>query len=227
MKFDSLFCHYATLIDKIRPKILQKLPSSLKDFVRYVKRLPDVNTQVEDCTDFDEVLDIIEELCSYLNVSRFERIALKYNCDEVLKDIKEYTNKIEEFCGNIREGLTSRLPLCVSHIKEPLKCERLEFVLHWDPRQTTFKNIKAILWKAFEDIADEIIVVVVSDGSIEVVCYIPHSLVPLAVYKAKKNLASLEKLGMTKLSIGYITVLEEKLEKVSRVIVKMTWCNML
>ena len=214
-KFDGLFCKFATLLDKIRPKLLLKLPQ-LKDFKRYLKRQPKVNNKIQPCEDMEGALDVVEDVCSCTNLEIIKSIAANYDCKDVLQDIDEYEKDIDSFTHDLRDSLKNHLPvyLCRGHT-EPLLCERLEFTLKWDPDEISYKTINFILSKAFEDIAKDIIVHSINGGSVTVLCHIPHSLVPLAIYKAQKNMDFLQKYDMISLTIGYVTVIAKSLEKVS------------
>ena len=189
----------------------------LKAVKRYLKRLPKVGNTVQNCQDIEEILDAIEDSCSYTNVEIIRRIAEEYNCDDVLQYIDKYMNSIDQFTDELRDSLKNRLPvyLCSGHAKEPLICERLEFTLKWDVDETSFKSIEFLLNKAFEGIAKNIDVLCISGGSVTVLCYIPRSLVQLAIYKAQKNMEFLEKYRVIQLSIGYVTVITKSVEKVS------------
>ena len=189
----------------------------LKAVKRYLKRLPKVGNTVQNCQDIEEILDVIEDSCSYTNVEIIRRIAEEYNCDDVLQYIDKYMNSIDQFTDELRDSLKNRLPvyLCSGHAKEPLICERLKFTLDWAVDETSFESIKFLLNKAFEGIAKNIVVLRINGGSVSVLCYIPRSLVQLAIYKAQKNMEFLEKHRVIQLSIGYVSVITKSVEKVS------------
>lgn len=221
-KFVSLFVKFSSFMEKIRPKLVSRLSEvistkGLKAVKRYLKRLPKVGNTVQNCQDIEEIIDVIEDSCSYTNVEIIRGIAEEYNCDDVLQDIDEYMSSIEKFTKELRDSLKNRLPmyLCSGHAKEPLICERLEFTLDWAVDETSFESIKFLLNKAFEGIAKKIAVLCISGGSVTVLCYIPRSLVQLAIYKAQKNMEFLEKHRVIQLSIGYVTVITKSIKKVS------------
>ena len=206
---------------KIRPKLVSELSEVIstkgKAVKRYLKRLPKVGSTIQNFEDIEEILDVIEESCSCTNVEIIRGIAEEYNCHDVLQDIDEYMRLIDKFTDELRDSLKKRLPmyLCSGHAKEPLICERLEFTLKWDVDKTSFESIEFLLNKAFEGIAKKIDVICISGGSVTVLCYIPRSLVQLAIYKAQKNMEFLEKQRVIQLSIGYMTLITKSVEKVS------------
>ena len=190
-------------MEKIRPKLVSRLSEvistkGLKAVKRYLKRLPKVGNIVQNCQDIEEIIDVIEDSCSYTNVEIIIRIAEEYNCDDVLQDIDEYMSSIEEFTKELRDSLKNRLPvyLCSGHAKEPLICERLEFTLDWAVDETSFESNRFLLNKAFEGIAKKIDV----------------------LYSAtQKNMEFLEKHHTTQLSIECMPVITKSVEKVSEV----------
>ncbi|XP_019848838.1 PREDICTED: uncharacterized protein LOC109580272 [Amphimedon queenslandica] len=213
-KFDKLSCELAILLSKIRPKLLQKLPQ-WKDFKSFLRNIKKIKKRIKECENVEEAIEVVEEeFSSCTNLEIIKSIAGMYGCDDVLEDIKKYEKRIESFTDDIRDSLKNHLPVYLSRDHtEPLLCERLEFTLKWDPDEFSYEDIKFILNKAFEDIAKDIIVHTINGGSVTVLCHIPHSLVPLAIYKAQKNMEFLQKHRMISLTIGYMTVIAKSIEK--------------
>lgn len=221
-QFDSLFHRFAMLLEEIRPKLTQKLPpQKLNDLKRYLKRQQQIDKkkllEFENCQDMEEALDLVEDSCSCTNISLIKNIARKYQCVDAQEDISKYEEGIDSFANHLRDSLKNHLPvyLCRNHT-EPLLCERLEFTLKWEATDASYETINFILHKAFDDIAKNIQVIRINGGSVTVLCRIPHSLVPLAIYKAQKNMEFLQKHRMISLTIGYMTVIAKSIEKVSR-----------
>ncbi|XP_019857635.1 PREDICTED: WEB family protein At4g27595, chloroplastic-like [Amphimedon queenslandica] len=218
-QFVSLFHRFAMLLEEIRPKLTQKLPpQKLKDLKRYIKRQHHIDEkklmEFENCKNMEEALDLVEDSCSCTNISLIKNIASKYQCVDAQEDISKYEEGIDSFANHLRDSLKNRLPVYLCRDRtEPLLCERLEFTLEWEANKASYETIKFILYKAFEDIAKNINVIRINGGSVTVLCRIPHSLVPLAIYKAQKNMEFLQKHCMISLTIGYMTVIAKSIEK--------------
>lgn len=214
-KLDELLFKFGGVKESVRSK-MTNLPTLSEFKERIGTHWPYLKPELTNCATNIEVLKVIEGKCSLTNVSKLEDVAKLFNCQEALKEIKEFEKVVDDFCDSIRLNVLCGVSLAISDITEPLNCEKLEFVLQWEPEEHTLKEIEGIIWKTFEDISGNIIVLKQDRGqSVVVVCYIPHTLVPLAVYKAQKNIAFLRKMDVTKLTIGYFSVIDEKYEKVS------------
>ena len=213
-KLGELYSEFGKFKRTVRLKMKDIPLEDLKDCI--TSSYPYLTIQVNACETSIDVLKVVEQKCSLTNISKLECIANEFDCKEVLKDIKEFKECIKTFCNEVRLNVTCGVALTDSEIKQLLKCEKIEFVLPWQPEEHTLEEINEILWATFEDIYKNIVIISQDRGkSIIVLCYIPHTLVPLAVYKAQKNISYLKKIEVAKLTIGYFTVIDDKPEKVS------------
>ena len=69
---------------------------------------------------------------------------------------------------------------------------------------------QGVLWKAFGDMANNVLVKDAREGnSIIVTCYVPKHIMDILLMEAKKNLDMLIKMGLIQLTIGYHTMWNE------------------
>ena len=220
-KFDELMFQFGSFMESIRGHLMECIPSAeeLKTYVGRCNR--DLKPQMSSCETINDILSIIEEKCTIINVVKMEKIAEKYKCKKALDQIADYNDAVSEFCNEIRLNICCGLSLSLRHTSQPLICERIRFVLQWEPEDHTFSEIRGIIWKAFEDISKEILVISADrDQSVSVICYIPHTLIDLAVLKAKQNLDLLKEMDVVSLSVGYFPIIEKEVKEV-----RFIWCT--
>ena len=213
-KLGELYSEFGKFKRTVRLKIKDIPLKDLKNCITLSSNPRDpLIIQVKACKTPIDVLEAVEQKCSLTNISKLECIADEFDCKEALKEFKDC---IKTFCNEVRLNVTCGVALTDSEIKQLLKCEKIEFILPWQPEEHILEEINEILWATFEDMYKDVIIISQDRGkSIIVICYIPHTLVPLAVYKAQKNISYLKKMEVTKLTIGYFTVINDKPEKVS------------
>uniref|UniRef100_A0A1X7TT42 SH3 domain-containing protein n=1 Tax=Amphimedon queenslandica TaxID=400682 RepID=A0A1X7TT42_AMPQE len=125
--------------------------------------------------------------------------------------ITEFEEAVDDFCSKIKVKfmLNKKLSLAVSS----LTCERVEFVLEWEPDEHTLDDIRRLLEKAFEDLGKRIIVRSIHRGnSIIIICYGPHHLLAALLLEAQDNLNVLMKeFSLIRLTIGHYTVYDKRI----------------
>ena len=174
--------------------------------------------RLSQCDSVNEVLEIIQEKCSLLNLSFMKAIAEHFHIQEAKDCITSYYIDLTDFCEMIRLSscIGKRFLQFTSPLSaQPLICETVKFILQWETDDYTLSNIKRLLYKAFGELANEVIVVKVETGkSIILTCSASHTITSLLVLNAQQNLSILTEEGVMSLSIGYCVVLEYTAKKV-------------
>ena len=190
----------------IAPLIEAALPSldDLKTFLRRCR--PEVKPQLSIAKSFDEVMEIIEDECSIINVSILETIVNHYSINEAADYILAYKTHLEEFC---------EINICNVQLKKLssslLTCNTIKFIVNWEVTKCTLSAIKGLLWKAFQDFDKKVEVVALNEvNSIAIICYAPHHLMDSLLLTAQDNLETLIELGLIQLTIGYYTVYDKR-----------------
>ena len=155
----------------------QEVPSPLEELKTYLRRcFCELKPQVDIAKSFDDVMKILEEKCTVINVVCLETIIDNYNIDSAKAHMTAYKSAVNKFCEEVK------LSVCeienFSFMRGPsslLKCDTSEFVLGWNTDEHTFSEIQDLLWKTFGGVAKNVFVKELRKGnSIIVTCYAPQ-----------------------------------------------------
>ena len=204
--FDEIKVTFGNFIEAVAPLIEKAIPSmtNLKTYLRRCFR--ELKPQLNAAESFDEVMDVIEERCTIINISCVEAVIDHYNIEEAKSHIVTYKVTVDKFCEDVKLSLCEKENITIGQ-SPPLKCETIEFVLEWELEDYVLKQIRGVLTKAFEDMAKHVQVRVIRKGnSIVVTCYAPRNLMDFLQLNAVKNLDLLKSIGVIKLTAGYCTI---------------------
>lgn len=201
---------FGDLIDTVKPLIEKGIPS-LQELKKYLGTLyQGLISQLNEAESFDDVMKIVREKCTIIGVVCLRRVVNKFNIAEAKQHIEDFKRTIDVFQEKIRLNVCDRRSFRQSS-SSLLKRDTIEFVLKWVPDEYSLSHIKRLLEKAFEDLAEEVLVnVVKKTNSITVTCYAPRNLMIVLLMEAEKNLQTLIKMGLMKLTISYYTVWDEQ-----------------
>ena len=177
----------------------------IKKFIVYLR--PDLKVKIDTCKEVDEVLNVIRDNCSLLNIKLLEAVV-----DEFIKDAKEaivdYKEHLKKFSEELKVNfcLEEKIALCSS-----LKCETVTVTVDKDVEKICFEDISILMKLAFETLSSSICVCVIRrDNSFTIICSFPLTLSGSLISTALKNLKVLKEKGIIKLTIGYCTVYDYK-----------------
>ena len=193
---------FGNFIDTVAPLIAKSIPS-LQELKTYLRRcFRELKPQLRIAESFDDVMDLVEEKCTIINVACLEGIINHYKIEEAKVHVISYKSSVNTFCDEVK------LNVCKNKLMTGplslLKCQTIKFVLEWKTNERTFNEIRELLCKTFGDIADRVLVNEAKEGnSIIVTCYAPQHIMDILQMEAEKNLDLLIKLGLLKLEIGY------------------------
>ena len=98
---------------------------------------PEVKPQLSLAKSFDDVMEVIEEKCSIINVSILETIVNHYSINEAADYILAYKAHLEEFC---------EINICNVQLKKLssslLTCNTIKFIVNWEVTKCTLSAIK-------------------------------------------------------------------------------------
>ena len=209
-KFDEMKVTFGKLIHTVAPLIAKGIPSlqELKTFLRRCYR--ELKPQLSIAESFDDVIELVEDKCTIINIVCLEAIVDTFNISEAKQYIKEYQAAIDAFCNEVKLSVCENQSFLTSQ-STLLKCETVEFVLEWEPDDYTLTQIRALLTEAFKDLIKRVQIRVIKRGnSVIVTCYAPRHIMDVLLMEAEKNLNLLRKMGLIKLTIGYCTVWDER-----------------
>ena len=200
---------FGNFIHSVAPLIEKSIPS-LRELKTYLRRcFRELKPQLTVAESFDDVMDLVEEKCTIINVACLEGIINHYKIEEAKTHVTTYKSAVNTFCNEVK------LNVCKNKLmtgpSSLLKRETIQFVLEWKTDERTFNEIRELLCKTFGDIADRVLVNEVKEGnSIIVTCYAPRHIMDILQMEAEKNLNLLIKLGLLKLTIGYHIIWDKR-----------------
>ena len=202
--FDQMRAKLGDLILTVLPLIESALTSKLKELKTYLRMsFQELKPLLATAESFDDVMDIVREKCTIINIACLEAIINRYKIEEAKGHITAYKVEVDRFCEEVK------LRVCENEdfMMDPsslLKCQTIEFLLEWNIDEHTLSEIQDLLWKAFGSMAKRVLVRKAEESkSITVTCYAPRNIMDILLMEAEKNLDILIKMGLIKLSIGY------------------------
>ena len=200
---------FRDLINTVTPLIAKSIPS-LRKLKKYLQRyFKELQPQLEIAGSFDDVMDIVEKKCTIIDIYSYEVIVEHYNIKTAKPHISDYKSTIDKFCEEVK------LSVCVNENfttgpSSLLKCETIEFVLEWELDECSLDQIRNLLVKVFNDIAQRVQVRMIKKSNfITITCYAPRHIMDVLLMEAEKNLYLLREIGLIKFTIGYHTFWDE------------------
>ena len=209
--FDQMRMKFGKLFYTVAPLIAKGIPS-LQDLKTYLRRcFRELRPQLATAESFDDVMDLVQDKCTIINVCCLEEIVDQYDITEAKEHITNYNTAVDEFCEKIKADVCCNQSFIISSSSHQLTCETIVFVLEWKTDEHTLFDIRGLLSKAFKGIAKKVQVKAVNEGnSIIVTCYAPQSLIDLLLITAEENLDTLKEMGLIKLTLGYYTIYDKR-----------------
>ena len=200
---------FGNLIDKVAPLIKGGIPS-LDELKTYLRRcFQELAPQLSAAKSFDDVIDIVQDTCTIINICCLEAIVDRYEITKAKMLITEFKKQVDDFCENVKADICLKQNFKTASSSH-LTCESIEFVVEWKTNECTLRHIKGLLLKAFKDMAKSVQVRAVNEGnSIIIICYAPLRLMNFLLMVAKSNLDLLKEMGVIKLTIGYHIILDK------------------
>ena len=173
-----------------------------------------LESQVAPCNTIEDIIDLIEEKCTLMNITYIEKLVqhlqqlqqLHLSLDNACKLIVSYKEDIEKFfIDTPLDQVFDKSFSCSSFL---LNCEMLAFVLDWNLDGKTLKDVQCLLSDAFDQnhIYVNFEVIKNNSKSIEITCSFPYHLTMLFITHSMKNREVLEKKGVLKLTVGCATI---------------------
>ena len=206
--FDQIKVAFGNLIHTVAPLIAKGIPS-LQELKTYLRRcFPELKSQLSKVESFDDIMDLVQEKCTIINVACLEAVVECYKIEEAKRHVTAYKSAVDKFCEEIKLNLCENENF-MTGTSSLLKCETIKFVLEWEPDDYTLSQIRVLLQKAFQNMAKRVLIKAINEGnSIIVTCYAPRHIMDVLLMEAEKNLHTLIKMGLMELIIGYPTIFD-------------------
>ena len=201
---------FGNLIETVAPLIAKAIPS-LKELKTYLRRcFRELKPQLSSVESFDDVMELVEDKCTIINICCLEAIVDHYNITEAKRHITEFKTAVDTFCEKVKTNICINQNFKVSS-SHHLTCETIEFILEWEADKYTLRDIKDLLSKAFKDLAKSVQVRAIKEGnSIIVTCYAPQYMMDILLITAEENLDILKEVGVKKLTLDYCTIYDKR-----------------
>ena len=201
---------FGNLIETVAPLIAKAIPS-LKELKTYLRRcFRELKPQLSSAESFDDVMELVEDKCTIINICCLEAIVDHYNITEAKRHITEFKTAVDTFCEKVKTNICINQNFKVSS-SHHLTCETIEFILEWEADKYTLRDIKDLLSKAFKDLAKSVQVRAIKEGnSIIVTCYAPQYMMDVLLITAEENLDILKEVGVKKITLDYCTIYDKR-----------------
>ena len=159
-KFDQISVTFSKLIYTVAPLIADGIPS-LQDLKTYLRRcFRELRPQLSQAESFDDVMDLVQDKCTIINIGCLEGIVNQYYITEAKHHITNYKEEVDSFCKNIKANLCAKLEIDLPYPGT------IEFILKWNVDEYTLHDIQDLLNEAFRDMANKVIVRVKDEGKL-------------------------------------------------------------
>ena len=202
-EFTGMRNKFADLIDDVARAMHRTSCDELKRYVRrgHIHLRP----QLVQCQNTDDIIELIGDNCSLIDIALLEGIVDRFNVDEAKTAIQRYKDEIESFHQEgrpLRQFLDSQLAL-----SSPLQCETATITVNKAIDGNKLNDVKILMTLAFEALAPNVKVVFIREGnSFTITCSFPLTLSESLITTAIKNIEALIERGVQRLTIGYSTV---------------------
>ena len=209
--FGSLRKKFAIAFSKIREAI-NNTPPPLDTLKRYIADgYSHLKSQIAHSKSIDDVLDVVKDHCTLINVNCLEGIVERFDIKEAKTHIQIYKDVVQSFCQKMKASFCLDENFKVTRSPSLLKCETAIFVLDWDPTDYTLQDIRDILAESTEENVQ--IRVVRESQSISVFCYVSLSLTTLLIAQFQETLELMKEKGLIQLIVGHCTVYDHRRDK--------------
>ena len=218
-RFGEIRAEFAIALSKICEAIKASDPPIQVDNLRQFLQdgYPYLKDELDHTNSIDNILDLIKEKSTLIDLSFLEVIAKKFDVKEATQQIEAYLCFLAERCKSTSDFLDQTLK--VTRLPCLLQCETATFVLNWEPQTCTLTDIQYILSKSLGRNVQLQIRYVTIGNSITITCYFPLYLATFLIAKAQKTLEVVKKSGLIKLIIGHCVIFDKhKIDQVRNVL---------
>ena len=207
LKLSPEFTKIRTMFTDLIDDVAKAMKNSVRyeNLKRYIGRNENLRPHLAHCQNIDEIIELIGDHCSLINVALLEGVVKKFKVKEAEAAIQKYKNEVESFHEEgrpLRQFLDQYLAPASS-----LQCETATILVRKEVDDFEVKDINVLMIVAFETLAPNIQVhVIKEDKSFTITCSFPVLLSESLIATALDNIESLIEIGVEKLTIGYSTI---------------------
>ena len=185
--------------------------SKLNEFKKFLQTsFPELKPQLSTAKSFYDIISIVREKCTIINVTYFEAIVDHYDIVKAKGHVLNFCSSIDEFCEKTNLSVCKNENFMTSS-STLLKCETIQFVLEWKNDRYTLGAIRELLWKVFGSMSTRVLVKEIKEENpttMIVTCYAPQHIMDLLQHNVEEIVLFLGCFGVVKLTMGYHVVWE-------------------
>ena len=210
--FRSIRMEFAIAFYNIHLAITKSLPSITEDLKNLLEGcFPESIPRLTNCKSINDVLDLVQEKCSLININCLEIIVKRFYIKDAEVYIQAYNEIIKVFVQSVTVRLCLNENFEVTNALSPLQYETAKFVLDWkleDLDKFTLSDVLEILSISLGSrLSKRVKVIAVTfDNFITITCTFSLSLATSLIAKAQKTIEAVKKKGLVVLSIGQCIV---------------------
>ena len=180
---------------------------SLQELYQYLRwGYKHLRPHLRHCKNRADVLNLISEHSTLIDVNLLESIVYKFNIEEAKPVIQKY----KEYVNNFRQSLLRQVLNERFSDRHLLQSETITFSIDQDVDSITFKEVENLIRTAFKELAPCVKVHVISESnSFTVTCSFPLLLYEEINFVAMENIEALKEKGLQRLTIGFSTVYDK------------------
>ena len=191
---------FGTLFRSISKAVKSQVPvDNLKKYL--CETFPEFKISLQEASTTDDVMEAVRNQSSLTDVTYFDRIDDHFNL-QMTQEIYRYCDPLDSFCQDTLDNHSYVRSFREDYPRYILSSDKIVFQLQWKANEKTLKDIRDVLQTSFRHLADRVQIVVIEDGSVVVVCWVPRYLMEELVRHASARVHSLVKMGVVKLTIG-------------------------
>ena len=206
--FEDIQNRFAQLFDEVAEILENEESVTPERLKRFVFRIPEMNHSLDNAHTISEIIDIIQEHSSLISCTYLKGVARRFNISAVTEKIEEYYQFVSKFCQYELTHHIYMKPFLTAKSTEFTPSTTITFKLQWHPFERTLSDIKSLLRQAFHKQSVYVHIVVISGGSVRVICCAPQYLMTELVRLAQKNRELLVESSVTYLRVGDTTVVD-------------------
>ena len=208
---------YSSFLDNVKPYISAGI-SSLEELKLYLQRhFQELQPQLFIAESFDDVMYLIEDKCTIINVHCVESIVNQYNITDAKPEVKKFKTEVDTFCDVVKLSACFQESFKRVSSSHHLICETIEFVFGLEADNYTLTDIKKLLSTSFKSEVNYVQIrgIINNDNCINLTCYAPQNLLDILQRTAEEELDLIKEMGVIRLKIGYRTIFDkQKIEEV-------------
>ena len=202
---------YSSFLDNVAPYISAGI-SSLEELKQYLQRhFQELQPQMVIAKSFDDVMYLIEDKCTIINVYCVESIVNQYNITDAKPVVKMFKTEVDIFCDAVKLRICFQESFKNVSSAHRLICETIEFVLGSKANNYTLTDIKKLLSTSFESEVNYVQIrgIIDNGNCINLTCYAPQNLLDILQKTAEEKLDLIKDMGVIQLKIGYYTIFDK------------------